>query len=324
MRNVLKYWTIAVILVTVCLSAVATDGKTAVRVGIAWQPSADNYERTMLAIRAAGGEPVLLDQMRPAGFEYDSMALSPKYVDEMGVLCQQYADIVKRNTYHGTNANKVMLGVQAVVFLGGGDISSTLFAQPQPWHGIEEDNSCNATRDVSEYLTMAYCLDHDIAILGLCRGMQMLGVVSGAPLIQDLGTYYDNLGLTYHYQHRMQRDDEGNRYYTPHDVIVTERDSHLHAIAGCDIIHNVPSWHHQVVGDVSGTPLRVTGITPTDGVNIIEAIERTDKHFAVGVQFHPEEAVRKHLNSKPDADRFMPLREAIAYFQALIEAANNK
>jgi putative glutamine amidotransferase len=192
---------------------------------------------------------------------------------------------------------------------------------PQPWHGIPDDSPANATRDVSEYLTMIYCLDHDIPVLGLCRGMQMLGVASGAPLIQDLGKYFDEKGVSYHYLHREQRDAEGNRHYTPHDVIVTDRNSLLFSIAQRERIHDVPSWHHQVVGSVEDTPLRVTGVTPTDGLNIIEAIERTDKTFALGVQFHPEEAVRKHMDGKEDASRFMPLEEAVAYFKALIQAA---
>ena len=304
------------LLVALCVSA----GEK-VRVGIAWQPNAGSYDRAIMSIEQAGGEAVILPQLRPVGFEYDSMALKAKYVDEIGVLRQEYADFVKTYTYHETDADALMSGVQAVVFLGGGDISSTLLAVPQTWHGIAEDSPADATRDVSEYLTMAYCLDHDIPVLGLCRGMQMLGVVSRAPLIQDLPTYFEGLGKPYHYLHRMQRDAEGHRYYTPHDVVVVDHASLLYAIAGAEIIHGVPSWHHQAVGDVTGTPLKVTGVTPTDGVDIIEAIERTDKRFALGVQFHPEEAVRQHLKGEPDAARFMPLDEAIKYFVALIAAS---
>ena len=314
-KRILRYWGAIVMCLLV---AFAMSGGETVRVGIAWQPNAGSYDRAILSIEQAGGEAVILPQLRPAGFDYDDMALCPKYVDEMGVLLQEYADVVKRVTYHGTNADELLSGVQAVVFLGGGDISPTLFAVPQPWHDIADDSPADATRDVSEYLTMSYCLDHDIPVLGLCRGMQMLGVVSGAPLIQDLGTYYNDMGEQYHYLHRMQRDAKGNRYYTPHDVVVTDHSSLLYAIAGTDTIRDVPSWHHQVVGDVANTPLRVTGVTPTDGVDIIEAIERTDKRFALGVQFHPEEAIRKHITGHPDATRFMPLEEAIKYFTALI------
>ena len=316
----MRYWTLAVILLAVGMSAIAGES-VPVRVGIAWQPTEASYERAILSIEQAGGEAVILPQIRPVRFDYDDMELSPKYVDEMGVLKQEFADIVKRDTYHGTTIAEKLQGVQAVVFLGGGDISSTLFSVPQPWHGLPDDSPANATRDVSEYLTMAYCLDHDIPVLGLCRGMQMLGVVSGAPLIQDLGNYFDEMGKNYHFLHRMQRDAEGKRYYTPHDVIVTDHNSLLYSIALKDTIRNVPSWHHQVVGDVTGTPLRVTGVTPTDGMGIIEAIERSDKHFALGVQYHPEEAVRKHIEGKEDATRFMSLEEAVSYFQALIGAA---
>ena len=312
----MRHWLLSFLLVF-SLAAVAGDAAR-VRVGLAWQPNAAAYERVVLSIEAAGGEAVILPQLRPVGFDYDGTALCPKYTDEMGVLYQEYADIVKRCTYHGADAEQLLAGVQAVVFLGGGDISSTLFAVPQSWHGIADDSPADATRDVSEFLTMAYCLDHDIPVLGLCRGMQMLGVVSGAPLVQDLGRFFDEMGKNYHFLHRMQRDAEGKRYYTPHDVVVTDSASLLFSIAGTDIIRGVPSWHHQVVGDVSGTPLRVIGITSTDGVDIIEAIERTDKTFALGVQFHPEEAIKKHLKGERDADRFMSLDEAVKYFTALI------
>lgn len=317
-QRLLRYWAFGLLALVVALTATAEDK---VRVGIAWQPNAAAYDRVVRSIELAGGEAVILPQLRPMGFDYDNGVIGAKYVDEIGVLRQEYADLVKTHTYHGTDADALMSGVQAVVFLGGGDISSTLFAVPQTWHGIAEDSPANATRDVSEYLTMAYCLDHDIPVLGLCRGMQMLGVVSGAPLIQDLPTYFDGIDTPYHHQHRMVRDAEGNRYYIQHDVVVTDTTSLLYAIAGTDTICNVPSWHHQVVGDVTGTPLKVTGVTPTDGVNIIEAIERTDKHFALGVQFHPEEAIRQHLGHEHSAQWFMPLDEAVKYFNALIEHA---
>ena len=317
-QHFIRYWALGLLALIVALAATAGDR---VRVGLAWQPNDAAYDRVVRSIELAGGEAVILPQLRPVGFDYDNGVIGSKYVDEFGVLLQQYADIVKRDTYHGTDADALLAGVQAVVFLGGGDISSTLFAVPQPWHGIADDSPANATRDVSEYLTMAYCLDHDIPVLGLCRGMQMLGVVSGAPLIQDLDKFFDEMGENYHYLHRMMRDAEGRRYYIQHDVVITDRNSLIYGIAGTDTIADVPSWHHQVVGDVAGTPLRVTGVTPTDGVDIIEVIERTDKHFALGVQFHPEETIRKHLDHEHSAQWFMPLDEAVKYFSALIDHA---
>lgn len=300
-----------------CLCGVAVAQDDAVRVGLAWKPGLSADDRAAIAVELAGGEAVLLGQVRPAGFDYDSVMLQSKYVDADGVLLPQYAEQIKLATWHGSNAKQVLEGVDAVVFLGGCDISSTLFREPQPWHGVEGD-VCDVTRDLSEYLTMAYCLDHDIPVLGLCRGMQVLGVVSGASLIQDLGNYYAEQGIDYENLHRAMRDENGNRHYVPHDVVITDASSLLYGIEISDTIRNVPSWHHQVVGDVRGTNLKVTAVTPTQGLDIIEAIERTDKTFALGVQFHPEEAVRKHVAGENDAHCFMQLYQGVNYFRTLI------
>ena len=309
---ILRIALLVVLLASICDAAFAQ-----VRVGMAWQPTPKAYDRVARSIELAGGVAVILPQMRPSSFDYDDDELQKKYLDNDGVLLLQYAEIVKRDTYHGTAIDSLMRGIDAVVFLGGDDISPTLFREPQPWHGIAGDE-CDATRDVSEYLTMAYCLDNDIPVLGLCRGMQMLAVVSGATMIQDLGTFYSEQGIEYNNLHRSLRDASGKRHYPPHDVQVIDRSSLLYSIVLSDEIKNVPSWHHQVVGSVEGTELKVTGITPTQGTDIIEAIERKDKPFALGVQFHPEEAVRQHLDNTTTASNFMQLYEGVSYFRALI------
>jgi putative glutamine amidotransferase len=50
----------------------------------------------------------------------------------------------------------------------------------------------------------------------------------------------------------------------------------------------VNSRHHQSIARI-GQPLIVSATDPTDGV--IEAIERPDKLFVVGVQWHPENQI---------------------------------
>ncbi len=55
------------------------------------------------------------------------------------------------------------------------------------------------------------------------------------------------------------------------------------------------------MGNVNGTRLVVTVTTMTDGIPIIEGVERTDKDFVVGVQFHPEVAVAKVIDNELDA-----------------------
>jgi len=70
---------------------------------------------------------------------------------------------------------------------------------------------------------------------------------------------------------------------------------------------------------VEGTSLKVTAITKTSGIDIIEAVERTDKPFFIGLQYHLEVAVAKHANGAADASRFMDYDSALCYFRALIK-----
>ena len=141
-----------IILVALCamtaFAAVAQNGERPIRVGMAWQRSASNYERVARSIEAAGGEPVLLPQLHPAGFDYDSTEIQAKYLDENGILLQPYADIVKLNTYQNADSIKVIDNVDAVIFLGGCDISPTLFHNPEPWHGIMEERNYDTSRDL--------------------------------------------------------------------------------------------------------------------------------------------------------------------------------
>ena len=77
-----------------------------------------------------------------------------------------------------------MQGIDGVFFTGGEDVSPSLFAKPQT--EANEGEEINATRDISDYTLMAYCLENDVPTLGACRGEQVLGIVSGAGFIQDI------------------------------------------------------------------------------------------------------------------------------------------
>ena len=308
-----------------------------VRIGIAWRADtlSEFYTNVVRAVKEVGGTPVLLAQVVPNGYQLADDALAPSYTDEQGVLLQQYADEVKTLAANGSNVAEAVADVQAVIFTGGEDISPTLLRQPEPWHGIEAEKDYNATRDVSDYLTLSYCLERDLPVLGLCRGMQMLSVVSGATIIQDIPTYFASQGISYDYLHRNQTEPGQYRDFAPHDVEVTTHESLLYQITATDLITGAPSWHHQCVGSVSGTPLRVSGQTTTQGLPIIEVVERTDKTFCLGLQFHPEAAIMKHLNaasSAPEdsaatstnASLFMTYDEAMLYFQALLNQAQTR
>ena len=52
---------------------------------------------------------------------------------------------------------------------------------------------------------------------------------------------------------------------------------------------------------------------------MIEAIERTDKTFAVGLQFHPEAALVKHLENVENRDDYMDYDTALSIFQWIVQ-----
>jgi putative glutamine amidotransferase len=55
---------------------------------------------------------------------------------------------------------------------------------------------------------------------------------------------------------------------------------------------------------------------------MVEGVERTDKRCAVGVQFHPEAAVVKHLGkgvNNDNASQFMSYDAAMPLIRAFVE-----
>ena len=241
-------------------------------VGIAWSnKTAGTFEAVCEAVRLAGGTPVLLDQVLSADLSYDDNNMLTDSTDEDGVLTPEAARLVRCNTWQGSNVEDVMKDIHAIVVPGGVDISPTLFYEPQP---LGTDEALSAERDVSDYLIISYCLEKDIPMLAICRGMQLQG------------------------------------YFVNHDVMVTDRNSILYELTGSDIIHNAPCRHHQAVKSVEGTRLKVTGTIETSGLEFIEAVERPDKTFVLGLQYHPEvEAVR----GEDDI--------SLEYFRAVVERA---
>ena len=179
------------------------DSQSCKDIGVAWRGvDAESYVYTLRSIEAAGGDVIEMDQVICYDLEYDSQWNLISGVDENGILTEEAADTVKNGSWRNSNVAKVVGDLTTIVFTGGEDISPSLYKDPQEWHGIEEDKAYNAKRDVSDFLLMSYCLDNDINVLAICRGMQMLSVVSGASMIQDLGQYFDDMGIEYHLEHR--------------------------------------------------------------------------------------------------------------------------
>ena len=132
-------------------------------------------------------------------------------------------------------------------------------------------------------------LEADKPILAICAGEQLLAVINGGKLIQDINSEIEN--PLEHYV--------GLRTETVHDIIVTPG-TRLHQIVGMETIA-VNSHHHQAVKEGFGN--FVVSAKSSDGV--VEAIEIPNKKFCLGVEWHPE-----FINTESD----------FAIFKSFIEA----
>ena len=307
------------LIMTVCMATMAfAEAVKKPVIGITWKSNTQNYAAFKKVIETAGGTPVELMQVVSDDVKYDKDgAVVKKQLEKTGMLKQKYANKIKARDYDDTNVAEALKGVDAVFFTGGEDISPSLFKVP-----VKEANkgeTINATRDISDYVLMAYCIDKNIPFLAVCRGEQMMGIVSGVTFIQDIPQLYEDKGIVYHQNHRMPPGTP-NRTYERHDVELTTTDSHLYKIVGSKTLKNVSSWHHQAVDSLEGTNLVQTAKATYDGVEIVEGIEIPTNTFSVGVQFHPENDVKLVVfDGKTTPTDY---ETALNFFKALVAAAS--
>jgi putative glutamine amidotransferase len=126
-------------------------------------------------------------------------------------------------------------------------------------------------------------LARDLPVLGICGGMQLLNVLLGGTLVQDIGREVPDAR-----EHEQKHDKS-----QPHHPIEVKEGTLLAECLGRGPVM-VNSTHHQAVKR-AGESLVVSAVAP-DGV--VEAIECKTHTFAVGVQWHPEmllDTVPAHL-----------------------------
>jgi putative glutamine amidotransferase len=167
----------------------------------------------------------------------------------------------------------VLDGLDAMIFTGGADVDPARYGEvPHPSTVVRPD------RDAAELLLMRAAVDADLPVLAICRGMQLLTVMSGGALYQHLPEVLR--GHTHRPVH--------GRGLGEHPVRLAPGSACGHILGGSAVVN---SWHHQGVRDPGR--LTPTGVCPDDG--LIEAVEDPDRRFVVGVQWHPEEMADRRL-----------------------------
>lgn len=115
-----------------------------------FNPGASHYHLAadyILAVQAAGGEPVILPHTASHNWKY-----------LWGCL-------------------------DGLLLTGGGDVDPVHFGQ-EPW---PENGGIDPHRDTFELALTARALAEGMPVLGICRGMQILNLAAGGTICQDIG-----------------------------------------------------------------------------------------------------------------------------------------
>ena len=147
---------------------------------------------------------------------------------------------------------------------GGGDMDPKFYGQAR----IPACGEPNLLRDAAEPLLLRAFLAADKPVLGICRGIQVLNAALGGDLYQDIKPFE-------HLPH--------NGHWAKVHTVTVRRGTLLSRILGQDTVL-VNSQHHQAVDRVA--PGFTLAALSEDG--IVEAIEKPDAKFCLGVQWHPE------------------------------------
>jgi putative glutamine amidotransferase len=162
---------------------------------------------------------------------------------------------------------------------GGADVDPVFYGEP-----MNGTVSPNPELDRLELDAARWAVQHELPMLGICRGQQVVNVALGGSLVQ----------------HMEGHAPEGARDWLHHGFRVAP-ESQLAAVLG-GTSFEVNSHHHQAVKELGEGLVAVAWAD--DGT--IEGVERaSDDGWLLAVQFHPEDLLPEHEASKRLLEAFV-------------------
>ena len=177
--------------------------------------------------------------------------------------------VIILDAYTIKNTDSILILADGIILTGGEDINPLEYNDTA---NIKVCGTINFSRDTLERKLFDFAFKNKLPLIGVCRGMQMMNVVSGGTLYGDIPS---EIGTTV--IHR-------NNGEVMHEISLCDTSSLIFP-NGIDTFM-VNSWHHQALKDVSSN-LRIIARSYD---NLPEAIvmESSIHPFMIAVQFHPE------------------------------------
>jgi gamma-glutamyl-gamma-aminobutyrate hydrolase PuuD len=181
----------------------------------------------------------------------------------------------KHNTEFQATLTYNMREADILILTGGADISTEMYGEKDTQNSIK-----NTKRDIEELILAGYAIKHNIPILGICRGAQMLCAIAGGKLVQNISHNHEHEIVIFN-----------NKYYEcPRNRMLVNSLHHQ-----LQYPFNIKDKHEYVMIAATYTDLRMIDTGGSKDISLKTLKRKGEPEIVyykkikgLGIQFHPE------------------------------------